>query len=40
MTFFSFFSAVPDRFKYRQNAYFRDIAPGSYTSRSSDLIIW
>ena len=30
------FSAFPNHFKYLQNAYFRDIAPGSYTS---DLII-
>ena len=35
-----FFSAVSNRFKYHQNAYFRDIAPGSYTSCTSDLIIW
>jgi len=34
------FSAVPNRFKYRQTACVRDIAPGSYTSRTSDLIIW
>jgi len=34
------FSAFPNHFKYLQNAYFRDIAPGSYTSRTSDLIIW
>ena len=37
---FKMFSAVSNRFKYHQNAYFRDIAPGSYTSCTSDLIIW
>ena len=36
---FMFFSAVPNRFKYHKNACFRDIAPGSYTSCTSDLII-
>jgi len=34
------FSAVPNRLKYRYNTCFRDNAPGSYTSRTSDLIIW
>ena len=31
---------VPNRLKYRQNAYFKDIAPGSITPRTSHLIIW
>ena len=37
---FKMFSVIPNRFKYRQNACFSDIAPGSYTSRTSDLISW
>ena len=37
--FFHFFSAVPNRFKYRQNACFRDTAPGSYTSCTSDSVM-
>ena len=37
---FKMFSAFPKHFKYIQNAFFRDTAPSSYTSRTSDLIIW
>ena len=33
-------SEVTNLFKQCLNACFRDIAPGSYTSRTSDLIIW
>ena len=38
---FHVFPAAPNRFKYRQTACVRDTGPaGSYTSRTSDLIIW
>ena len=33
------FYAVPNRFKYRQNACVRDITPGSYTFWFDHLVI-